>query len=139
VRSQQRTKPLCTHYYYCCCDMQIDTAEFKWDRYVASAQHLEAVTKADVLALHDDRMLAKQQRRRMDVLIHGNAHPLPDTTASTTTASTTATAAAAGETLLELTPEQLLSFREGLTMMDTSLDPRVALEEMLASRGSEIL
>eukprot|EP00953_Heterococcus_sp_UTEX-ZZ885_P041972 21369-Heterococcus_DN1.PRE.3 len=75
----------------------------------------------------------------MDVLIHGNAHPLPDTTASTTTASTTATDAAAGETLLELTPEQLLSFREGLTMMDTSLDPRVALEEMLASRGSEIL
>jgi hypothetical protein len=120
--------------YYC--NTQIDTAEFKWDRYVASAQHLEAVTKADVLALLDDRMLAKQQRRRMDVLIHGNAHPLPDTTA---TASTTASATDASETLLELTPEQLLSFREGLTMMDTSLDPRVALEEMLSSRGSEIL
>src|SRR5690242_9664524 len=116
---------------------QIDTAEFRWDRYVASAQQLAAVTKADVLALLDARMLAKQQRRRMDVLIHGNAHPLPNTstTASTTASATDAASVDQGETLLELTPEQLLSFREGLTMMDTSLDPRVALEEMLASRG----
>jgi hypothetical protein len=87
-------------------------------------------------------MLAQQQRRRMDVLIHGNAHPLPDTsstTTATTASATDDTDAAVGETLLELTPEQLLSFREGLTMMDTSLDPRVALDEMLSSRGSEIL
>ena len=103
-----------------CYYSQIDNCEYDWGRYVESAKLLKSVTKADVLALLDSAFLDTSAVKRIDSLIHGSSHPLP----------ADGTPAQRGVTRV-LTPQDLDTFRNGLTMVDTSLDPQAALQGLL--------
>ncbi|KAG5188021.1 Metalloenzyme, LuxS/M16 peptidase-like protein [Tribonema minus] len=117
---------------------ELDACEYRWDRYVRSAERLTAVTRDDVVALLDAALLPNERRGRMDVHIYGNAHPMPSAADAAAAAASDANANAE-EQVLELDPSQLEAFREGLDMLDTSLAPPAALREYLAKTMTSAL
>jgi hypothetical protein len=120
---------------------QVDSGEYQWDRYVRSAERLGSVTREDVLALFDAALAPSARRRRLDVHVYGNKHPMPPPAAAAAAGDTAAAAASGdgggnGGAALELTPEQLGAFRAGLEMLETSVVPQAALRAYTAASAA---